>query len=220
MRKMIASPPRMYLASMGTKRSTYLLATLHSSQVLKASGQILEAAAKRGNLQLKKPEPLQLATISRPLDMNVIGVRVFRGAIAVVAYPGTRTTLLDTPNLAVPDHIVDPGSLSNSDQVMKERITDHFLFWAMGIQANVERAPLRVRRLRGGAFDVATHVDAQISHLRKVPVDHSNGLLRRGLVLIPVDFGEIGHDPILRITLPRGVAVVAMQERLCRTMAY
>ena len=58
------------------------------------------------DLKFKEVQPFELASISGPLNMKVICVRVLEGAVLVFAYPRPGPALRDAPNLAVPNNIV------------------------------------------------------------------------------------------------------------------
>jgi hypothetical protein len=148
---------------------------------------LLNAASNYSHLHFKKLQPFFLTAVSRPLHVDVIGVRVSRCPARVVANKGPRAAVGDTPDLAIPDHVVDARSCGAVNEGLKKLVPDQTLGWPVPPQTYIEGSTLGMGRRRTRTRNIPAHVDPKISYLREISADHPDRGTGRWLILIPVD---------------------------------
>jgi len=80
--------------------------TVSLRDVLLSPDDFLDSLTHNTDLKFKEVQPFELASVSCPLNVKVICVRVLEGTVLVFAYPRPGPAMRDAPNLTVPNNIV------------------------------------------------------------------------------------------------------------------
>ena len=78
---------------------------LYSGDILPVSCQFLDAASNDTYFEFEQPKNFQLAASPGELNVDMVGVGVFGRPIVVTANKRTRTTIISTPNLLIPNNV-------------------------------------------------------------------------------------------------------------------
>src|SRR5262249_847431 len=135
--------------------------------------------AEDGDVQHGPGKGSSLAPLTRERYMEVIGM----GADPVVR---TGPTAGRTPDLSIPDHMVQPQLGCIPDQQVKELIPESFFVRPRHEESDVERTAFCVRGGGAGAGNVAPVVNPQEPRLWEIGMHEDPQCVWSRLRLIPV----------------------------------
>ena len=126
-----------------------------------------------------------LTSLTCPFNVQVVRMRVLETAMRIPPDEWARSTMSNTPDLTVPDHVVYPGRTRGPDQFVKQEITDESFIRIIGAKPNVQSTALRMCRLDAGSVNIPANVDAQVLGLGQVGMNECYCVPWSGLILVP-----------------------------------